>query len=456
MDDDFASILNRQREFFASGQTRPVRFRIDALARLEKALTQHEDDILGALAFDIGKPETEAYLSEIFFLKSEIRYYRKHLKRWVRPVRTGSPFYHFPARSEIRREPFGCSLIISPWNYPVQLTLAPLLSSVAAGNCAVVKPSELAPLTAKTLARIVEDVFEPAHVTAVRGGEETANRLLGEKFDFIFFTGSARVGKIVGEAAAKTLTPAVLELGGKCPVVVDRDIDLDTTANRIASIKFFNAGQTCFSPDFVAAHLDVRIELAEKIREQTELFYAADPANDLAKIVNEKHYRRLQNLVSDGEACFYVGEDDAGTRHLAPRILPSATWESPSMENEIFGPVLPILGYDDEDELLAQLADRPSPLALYLFSRRKKFVERVIARIPSGSVGINDLVKQVTNFELPFGGVGESGMGRYRGRFGFEAFTYARPVTRRWFLRDMFLIQPPYEGKLAKNRKYLR
>lgn len=447
-------IRSLQADFFRGGKTRDLTFRLDCLLRLGKYLEEHEDELLDGLHADLGKPKIEAYLSEIYFPKSEIRLFRKKLKTWTKPVRAGFPFYHFPIKNRIHREPYGCSLIIAPWNYPFQLSLSPLIASVAAGNCVTLKPSELAPATSANLARLVEKVFEPEHVTVVQGDAETAGQLLKQPFDTVFFTGSKKVGKIVARSAAEHLAPTILELSGKCPVIVDKDIDLKTAANRIAAAKFLNAGQICFAPDFLVAHHEVKDELVTLIRQEIEKLYR--DSSDLAKVINPHHYERLLNLVNSSGESLCVGRDNPEELRLAPRLLPNVTWTSPAMEDEVFGPVLPILSYSDESDLIEQLQKFSSPLALYIFTDRKAFSDRLISAVPSGSVCINDLLKQSTNLDLPFGGVGGSGMGRYRGRFGFEAFTYQRPVTKRWLISDPFAIQPPYAGKFEKSRKFLK
>ncbi|MDF1816786.1 MAG: aldehyde dehydrogenase family protein [Verrucomicrobiales bacterium] len=454
---EIAEIRSNQATFFDSGKTKALELRLDSLERLEASIEKREDRILSALSIDLGKPGIEAYLSELYFIKSEIRLFRKKLRKWAKPKRAGAPFYHFPVRNEIRREPFGCSLIISPWNYPFQLSIAPLIAAVAGGNCAIIKPSELAPATAEILREIIEEAFDPRHVTVVFGGSEVSTRLLAEPVDFVFFTGSEKVGRIVGQAAGKNLAPAVLELGGKCPVVVDADVDLKMTANRIVSAKFFNAGQTCFAPDFVVAREEIKEELVQLIFGEISQFYSGNGKSDMAKIVNQTHYERLQKLLNGaGNSALKVGEDDPGALYFAPRVVPQPDWNSSLMQEEIFGPLLPVMTFSSEEEIIERLKARGHPLALYLFSRSSRFTGKFTEALPSGSVGINDAGKQTSNLELPFGGVGSSGMGRYRGKFGFDSFTYQRPVSRRWFIKDVFKIQPPYAGKLEKNRKLLK
>lgn len=451
---DLAAIVDTQKAFFASGKTRGLDFRLERLRALEEGVMRWRDELLSALASDVGKPAVEAYVAEYYFVLSEIRLFRKRLSKWSQPKRVGNPFYFFPARSEIRREPYGVALIAAPWNYPFQLSLSPLLAAVAAGNCAVLKPSELAPVTAGLLQRILAEVFEPAHVSVVTGGPETGEELLNLPFDFRFYTGSERVGRLYAEAGARTLTPVTLELGGKCPCLIDTDVDLDITAERIVSAKFFNAGQTCIAPDFVLVPEAMRQSFVAKAYAILTAAYGGGNSGDLAVIVNEDHYRRLQLLISPGE--IRAGEDDPATRRLAPRLLPDTDWDSPAMREEIFGPILPIIGYSSLDNALDKLSRLPSPLALYAFSRDGKTLERIAAAIRSGSVCFNDAIKQATNLDLPFGGVGNSGMGRYRGKAGFECFSYVRSITRRYFFRDFFLTRPPYGNKLERLRKFLK
>jgi aldehyde dehydrogenase (NAD+) len=451
---DLAGIVDTQKRFFASGKSQNLPHRLERLAKLEHEIIRQADALLAALASDLGKPALEAYVAEYHFVLTEIRLFRKNLVRWARPQRVGNPFFILPARSEIRRDPFGVALIAAPWNYPFQLSLSPLVAAVAAGNCVVLKPSELAPATSRLLSGIVAAVFDPAHVTVVEGGPETGEALLGLPFDFWFYTGSERVGRLYAEAAARTLTPIALELGGKCPCLVDTDVDLKLTVERVLSGKFFNAGQTCIAPDFVLVPESLKADFLAAAREILTTSYGDDNPGDLACMISDSHYRRLESLSDPNE--IRIGEDDPGSRRLAPRLIPDADWDSPSMREEIFGPVLPVIGYTCLEEAIARLARLPSPLALYVFSRNREVREHIATSIRSGSICFNDTLKQATNLGLPFGGVGPSGMGRYRGRAGFDCFTYARSVTRRFFLRDLFATRPPYGNQLEQLRKILR
>jgi len=449
-----AAVASAAKAFFATSASVPLDYRLAALSRLERVVSRETDAILEALATDLGKPALEAWLAEVHFVLTEIRLFRRRLRSWSKPGRVGNPFLIFPARSEIRREPFGAVLVAAPWNYPFQLSLSPLIAAVAGGNTVVLKPSELAPATGAVLARIVEEVFESGHVAVINGGPGTGAALLAEPFDFWFYTGGERVGRLYAEAAARRLAPAVLELGGKCPCILAEDVDLDLAAARIVSAKFFNAGQTCVAPDFVLVPEALREALVEKIRALIERCYGTEIPRDLASIVNASHYERLCGLLT-GEV-LQIGVDDPAARRLAPRLLPRATWDDPAMHDEIFGPILPVLGYDSLDEALARLAAMPAPLALYAFSRNSRTLEKIAGAVRSGGVCFNDAVKQAVNLDLPFGGVGASGMGRYRGKAGFETFTWTRAVMRRYWLKDLFQTLPPYGEKLAFLRKWMK
>ncbi len=450
---DSAGAWARARSCFAGGTTRPLESRLAALRRLEEAIVREGDAILAALAADLGKPPLEAWLAEVHFVLTEIRLFRRRLRRWARPRRVGSPFYVQPARSEIRLEPHGTVLIAAPWNYPFQLSLSPLVAAVAGGNTVVLKPSELAPATATLLARLLSGVFAPGHVEVVTGGPETGAALLEFPFDLFFYTGSERVGRLYGEAAARHLAPVVLELGGKCPCLLDETVDLDLAVTRIVSAKWFNAGQTCIAPDFVLVPKSLREPFVARLRQQLEACYGIGIPRDLASIVSRSHCDRLLGLVS-GEV-EKIGEDDPERRLLAPRILAKASWDDAAMREEIFGPILPVIGYDSLDEALARLGARPVPLALYAFSRNRAVLEAIAAAVPSGSVCFNDAVKQAVNLAMPFGGAGASGMGRYRGKAGFETFTRSRAVTRRFWVKDLFSTLPPYGDKVKWFRKWM-
>lgn len=450
VENSLPELLEAQRTFFQGGHTRALESRLEVLENFETELQAHEEEILAALAEDLGKPTLEAFLSEYYFLLQEVRLMRKSLRRWLRPRRVSAPFYFWPCRNEIRREPFGQTLIIAPWNYPLQLALAPLLAAVAAGNTVVLKPSEETPACAKLLATLLGKCFPREWVAVVQGGVEVATSLLELRWDFLFFTGSTRVGKIVGEKAGSRLTPCILELGGKCPCVVDATADLEETAKRILVGKLFNAGQTCFAPDFVAVEESVRSSLLEELEKALQ----SHPwEKEMGRIVNEKQYQRLQKLAA--ETRFTKGDDDAGQRHFAPRLA-EVTWEDEAMKEEIFGPLLPVVSFQDREELVTHLRAFSEPLALYCFSRDSGFADFLTSHIPSGGVCLNDVAKQATNLKLPFGGKGESGHGRYRGKRSVEAFSYERAYAKRFFVKDVFESLPPRAKQTERLRKWMK
>lgn len=451
-----STLLQAQRAFFAGGATRPVAFRRQALQRLRAAVVAHEADLLAALRADLGRPEAEAYASEVGFVLGELDFTLRRLEGWARPRRERTPMLLFPATSWIHPEPYGCTLVIGPWNYPLQLLLVPLVGALAAGNCVVLKPSELAPRTAEAVARIVAEAFDPAHVAVVQGGAEAVTDLLAQRFDYIFYTGGPRVGRIVMTAAARFLTPLTLELGGKSPCIVDASADLGVAARRIAWGKFMNAGQTCVAPDYVLAHRSIRAELVRRIGEVLRGFYGEDPKRspDYGRIVDAHHFDRLAALLHSGRVAV-GGATDRETRYIAPTVLDGVQWDAPVMQDEIFGPILPVLEYATLDEAIAQVRARPKPLALYVFCAERATQDRVLAELPSGGACVNDTVTHLANPRLPFGGVGDSGLGGYHGRHSFETFSHLRAVVRSgtWF--DLAAKYPPYRLPLSVLRKVM-
>ena len=393
---DIAGLVGGQREFFAGGGTRRLEARTEALDKLQGLLREGEAELLAAVKADLGKPETEAYLSEIAFVEGEISFIRKRLKSWSRPRRVRTGWLTFPASGRVYPTPYGTSLIIGPWNYPIQLLLAPLVGALAAGNTAVLKPSELAPATSRTLARLIGQRFDPRLLAAVEGGAETAGELLGQPFDYIFYTGSSRVGRIVAAAAAANLTPVTLELGGKNPCLLDRGFDLKLAARRIAWGKFFNAGQTCVAPDYLLIPRELEKQFLDEFGAAVRSFYGDDPRQspDYGRIVNEKHLGRLTGLLEGVEIVLGGGSDPAEL-YLAPTVVRSVPAGHPFLEEEIFGPILPVLTYRSLDEALDFVNLRPRPLAFYFFSSDRKRQRRVIAGTASGGVCLNDTVSQI-------------------------------------------------------------
>jgi aldehyde dehydrogenase (NAD+) len=454
---EFASPLERQRKFFQTGATRPVAFRRAQLEKLRAALERHEAALLAALQADLGKSPFQGYASELGLAHAELRHALKNLARWTRPQRGRTPWFIAPARGWVQAEPYGVALILGPWNYPAQLLLTPLVSAIAAGNCTVLKPSELAPRTAEALAALVRETFAPEFVSIVTGGADTAAALLAERWDKIFFTGSTRVGRIVAGAAAKQLTPITLELGGKCPAIVCGDADLKLAAKRIAWGKFLNAGQTCVAPDFVLVQRGGRESFLAALRAAVEQFYGADARQsaDYGRIGSAGHFARLVNFLRDGKVCL-GGAHDAAERFLAPTILTDVAPDAPVMQEEIFGPILPVLEFDKLDDALALLRGRPTPLALYVFTADRSTEVRVLAELPSGGACVNDVVSQMVGTGLPFGGLGESGLGAYRGLAGFEAFSHRRAVVRRATWLDTPFRYPPAPLSLAALKRAMR
>jgi aldehyde dehydrogenase (NAD+) len=446
------SLLKKQKEFFAAGHTRSWLARKHALNRLEKVLVERRDHVMEALAEDLGKPAVEAYLAEYYFLLQELRLIRKNLKRWLKSRRVGSPPYFQPCSSYVRRDPYGVVFIIAPWNYPIQLSLSPLIAAVAAGNTVILKPSEMATASERLLVDIIAAVFDPEHVAVVTGDAATVSDMLECDFDFVFFTGSTQVGKIVAQKSAKQLTPHILELGGKCPCIVDSSADIRVAAKRILAGKFFNGGQTCFAPDFVAVSAEVKDELISAMQ---ELLKAVPWNAEMARIINERHFCRLKKMLP--QDCLVFGEDDIEGLRLAPRLVPDAQWDDDCMKEEIFGPILPVVTFKAEDDLLSRLSSYGSPLALYIFSTSRAMQNLLMRVIPSGGVCINDTMKQGSNLNIPFGGVGDSGYGRYRGKTGVEAFSFQRAVVNRpTWAPEMFELMPPYGGKIKMLKKFLR
>ncbi len=455
--DSLSGLADRQRAYFRTSESKEIAFRKRQLAALRDAVVAHETRILQALKEDLGRPPAEAYTSEIGVVLHEIDFALKRLGSWARPRRVRAPLILFPGSSWVYPEPYGSVLIIGPWNYPFQLAISPLVGALAAGNCAVVKPSEQAPRTSRLIAEMIAGAFDPDYVAVVEGAAEQTQALLAQRFDYILFTGGAEVGKIVMAAAARHLTPVTLELGGKNPCIVDADADLDKAARRIVWGKFFNAGQTCVAPDFILAHASVKADLLARLTATIRAFYGEDPrlSADYGRIVNERHFERLAALLRDGTIAA-GGETDAAERYIAPTLIDGITWDHALMQEEIFGPILPVLSFEDLDEAIETLQPRPKPLALYIFCEDRARQDEVLRRLPSGGSCINDTFAQILNLRLPFGGVGESGMGAYHGKAGFDTFSHHRSVVKRATWTDPGFKYPPYRTPLAMLRRLMR
>lgn len=436
-------VYQRSKTLFRSGRTREVAWRETQLKRLLQWMETHEDRILAALHEDLGKSPLEAYGSEVLTVKLEIRHFLKHLRSWSRRERVSPPWFLFPAQAWIQREPFGVVLILSPWNYPLYLTLMPLIAAVAAGNTVVIKPSEFTPHSTNVLAEMCQSL-EPGLASVVTGDGSAAQALLEQPFDFIFFTGGGAVGKKVAICAAEKGVPCVLELGGKNLCLIDASAPLRLTARRLVWGKFLNAGQTCLAPDYVRVHRSVYEPLLREIGLAIQDFYGENPLEsaELGRLIHERHFDRLRSFLSEGKIA-HGGRCDPARLRMEPTILTDVPPEAPVMQEEIFGPVLPVLPYDDLDAVLEELRNKPASLALYLHTRSRDVETKVLSHTRSGSVCLNDHVLQSTVPDLPFGGLGESGTGSYHGRSGFETFSHRRGVMRQSLLFDNPLRYPP-------------
>ncbi|MBN3939217.1 aldehyde dehydrogenase [Nostoc sp. NMS9] len=452
---NIGDIIQNQREFFQTGKTKDVTFRIEQLKNLKQAIIEHEQSIVEALQADLHKPEVETYLTEISVIK-DIDYAIKHLQNWTKPEKAAVSWDFFSYSARIYPEPLGVVLIIGPWNYPFQLIISPLIGAIAAGNCAIIKPSEIASHTSDIIAKIIAKHFDPAYLAVVEGGVEASQKLLAEKFDHIFFTGGTAVGKIIMAAAAKYLTPVTLELGGKSPCIVDTDINLEHTVRRISWGKFINAGQTCIAPDYLLVNKTIKKDLIDGLEKSLKEFYGDNPVNspDYARIISQKHFERLVSFLKDGKVII-GGENQPSERYIAPTLIDNVSLEDSVMQEEIFGPILPIIEYTDIAEAIALINSRPKPLALYLFSQDKNVQKRVLQETSSGGVCINDTVMQVGVSSLPFGGVGDSGIGNYHGKASFDTFSHKKSVLQNSFWLDLKWRYAPYQGKLPLIKKLL-
>lgn len=450
---EIAARVKVQRAFFRSGATRALDFRLHQLARLKETIRARENDLYDALKADLNKPEFEVYVAEVSFVYNEISHLMKELGTLASPKRVSTPLILQPATSRILYDPLGVVLIIGPWNYPFQLLLSPLAGALAAGNCAVLKPSEFCSHTSTVVREIIEAAFPADQVVVIEGGVETAKACLAQAYDHIFFTGGPATGRAVMEAAAKNLTPVTLELGGKSPCVVHHDAPLRLTARRIAWGKYMNAGQTCIAPDYLLVHEKIASGLIDSLSTEIRSFFGADPqlSPDYARIVNERHFERLLGLLR-GTDIVVGGQADAQKKYIAPTIVKDPGPEHRLMQEEIFGPILPVLTYRDLDEAFEIIARHPKPLAFYFFSSDKRLADRVMTSVSFGGGCVNDVAIHIANPHLPFGGVGASGFGAYHGRHSFTTFSHQKSVLFRSFNLDAKFRYPPYAG----NIKYLK
>ena len=441
------NILNRQREFFKSGKTLPVKVRLEYLKKLKEVIKANEQEIFDAIYKDLGKSSTEAYMCEVGLSLDEISYFQKNLKKFAKDKTVFTPITNFHARSYIKSVPWGNVLIISPWNYPFLLSIEPLIDAIAAGNTVILKPSAYSPYTSEIVRKIVKEVFPEEYVAVVTGGREENKALLEMKFDYIFFTGSSNVGKEVLRKAAENLTPVSLELGGKSPCIVDKSANLKLAAKRIVFGKFVNCGQTCVAPDYIYCDKGVKDELIGCIRQEISKQLGENPLENknYGKIINEKHFNRLCGLINQDKVVV-GGKTLPETLKIEPTVMDNITWDDAVMKEEIFGPILPVMIYDNLDEVIEIVESKPHPLALYIFSSDKKNIKKVTELCRYGGGCVNDVVVHLATPEMPFGGCGESGMGAYHGKFGFDTFTHKKSILdkKTWF--DLPIRYQPYSN----------
>lgn len=454
------NILERARSYYLEGHTRSLDFRIEQLDKLEDIIKDNEKDIIDALRMDLGKHEMESYMTEIGTVLRAIKHTKKKIKKWAKPTKVKTPLYQFGAKSYIVSEPYGVVLIIGPFNYPFNLVLEPLIGAIAAGNTVVLKPSEQTPNVARLLKRMIEENFYSGYISVVEGGREVITSLINSSFDYIFFTGSIPVGRIVMEAASKNLVPVTLELGGKSPCIVSKNADIKLAAKRIAWGKLLNAGQTCIAPDYLVAHKDIKDELARELINCIKDFYGVTikDSQHFGRIVSRKHALRLAEIIdSDKDKIIFGGDYDTDSCYIEPTIIDNTDWQDKSMEDEIFGPILPIQEFEDINEVINMINKREKPLALYLFSNDKSEQRLVINSTHSGGCCINDTISHIANHNLPFGGVGSSGMGSYHGRESFSTFSHKKSVLEQSTRLNLNAIFPPYNEKnLRLLKRFLK
>ncbi len=450
-------LFNSQKEYFLKGDSKAISFRRKQLKKLRTAIKQSESKISKALFDDLNKSPFEAYSTEIGFVLEEIRYHLRHLNHWVKSESVSNPITNFPGSAYLTHEPKGTVLIIAPWNYPMQLLIAPLVGAISAGNTVILKPSELAVNTAKIMEEVINTCFEKEYVHVVNGGVETSKHLLSLEFDHIFFTGSTHVGRIVAQEAAKKLIPVTLELGGKSPCIVDKDADVKLAARRIIWGKLINAGQTCIAPDYLFVHEKIKGKLIPELIKAVKSFYGEDveQSPDYPRIINEPNVHRLAHLI-EGAEIIHGGKYDLSSRYFEPTILNNVDFKMPVMQQEIFGPVLPVITFRELDEVIKQSNKMPKPLAMYFFSKNKKNQQKIIKNLQSGGVCINDTIMHIVNSKLPFGGTGHSGIGAYHGKFSFTTFSHAKSVVKKGTWLDVPIRYAPFKNKLSIIKKLMK
>jgi len=454
---ELKELNKRQLEFFRKGLTRQLDFRLNALNRIKDLIFKFESKLFEALHEDLGKPPFESYASETGMVLQELNLLIRNLRKWAQPTRVYTPLVHFIATSKFQYEPYGRVLIISPWNYPFQLLFNPLIGAIAAGNCVLAKPSKHASHTTAVMTEMINNHFDSEYIHIIEGSSEVNQYLLKQNFDYIFFTGSARIARQVMKEASNTLTPVSLELGGKNPAIVTSDANLKLTAKRILWGKLLNAGQSCVATDYVLVHTSAKDKLLQEMKKYLEKWYGNYPAqsDDLCRIINKENAERLEKLIIP-EKVYTGGRSDIEKRYIEPTILDNVSDSDPVMQEEVFGPILPVLTFNTLDEAIQKVLDKPRPLALYIFSNSRKKQKTILNKTQSGTVCINESVVHFINPYLPFGGIGQSGMGRYHGRFSIEAFSYKRPVMKKSNILDVNMRYPPYKNKKRIIRIFMR
>jgi len=457
--EDVEKLISIQRDYFYSGMTRSTDFRKRQLEKLAKSIKKYEKDVIKALNLDLGKSEFESYTNEVGMVLSSIRYMLKQIDEWVKPEEVKTPLSLQPAKSFIIREPYGVTLIIAPFNYPFQLVMEPLIGAIIGGNTAVIKPSESAVHTCAIIKTIIEETFEPQYIQVVEGEKEEVTALIHSSFDYIFFTGSVAVGKVIMRAAAERLTPITLELGGKSPTIVDHTANLELAAKRIVWGKFNNNGQTCVAPDYVLVQQSVYQEFVALLKKTIQQFFGENPreSKDYGRIINHKQLERLAQLLEiEKNHITYGGTYDLQDRYIEPTILENISWTNPIMEDEIFGPILPIMAYDHLQSAIEQIRRLPKPLAAYFFSEHEQAIDYFLEQLSFGGGCINDTITHVGNIHLPFGGVGPSGVNAYHGKASFENFTHPKSIMQRSTKVTNDLLYPPYKNKVKLVRMVLK
>ena len=452
---EISSLVESQRKFFATGTTLPVKFRKASLKKLYATVVKYQTEIQNALTSDLGKSDFEGFMCEVGLTLTEISYMIKKVAKFAKEKTVVTPIAQFASRSYKKPCPYGNTLIMSPWNYPFLLTIEPLANAIAAGNTAIIKPSAYSPATSKIVEKIINECFEKEFVAVVTGGRSENSALLEQKFDFVFFTGSQSVGKEVLRHTAENLTPAILELGGKSPCIIDKSAKIKLAAKRVVFGKYLNCGQTCVAPDYILCHKDIKDEFVKAVKSEIEKQYGKIPLenSDYGKIINEKHFERVSSLIN-ADKVVHGGKTNPQTQQIEPTVLDNVTWEDAVMQEEIFGPIMPILTFENIDDIIFDLQKKQKPLALYLFSKDKKVIDKVTSRISYGGGCINDTIIHLATSEMGFGGVGESGMGSYHGKIGFDAFSHTKSIVDKKTWMDLPMRYQPYNrgiyGKLLK------